>query len=61
MDNENNKVSYFIVLLGRGIRYNMDADVFGTDDKGALYQWFIDTFDKVIASLVASGETFYLG
>ena len=39
----------------------MRADVFGTDDKDALYQWFIDAFDKAIAALKAAGEAFYLG
>ena len=43
----------------KSIRYNMDADVFGADDKDALYQWFIDMFDKVISSLEAAGEVLH--
>ncbi|HUM83803.1 MAG TPA: DUF4268 domain-containing protein [Lachnospiraceae bacterium] len=42
----------------KSIRYSRDADVFGTDNRDALYEWFIDAFDRIMAALKAAGESF---
>jgi len=45
----------------KSVRYDHDADVFGTDDRDALYDWFIQVYDRIIFALKAAGETFEKG